>query len=122
VRLVADENVHGKVIRRLRASGYEVESIKETDKGALDPDILARPDLRTAVLITNDRDYGDLVFRRGLPPPQAILYTRTPHRDWLLTSDLLLRELARGVRLHHMTTIASGGVRYKPFIPGVPDG
>jgi predicted nuclease of predicted toxin-antitoxin system len=118
VRLVADENVHGKVVKRLRARGHEVEWIRETDRGALDPDILARPDLRSAVLITNDRDYGDLIFRRRLPPPQAILYTRTPHRDWLLTSDLLLQELARGVRLHHMTTISSGGIRYKPFTPG----
>jgi len=115
VQLIADENVHGKVVARLRAAGYDLAWIKEIAKSAGDPEILRRADVAAAIFITNDRDYGELVFLRGLPPPRAILYTRTPHRDWKLTSDLLITELERGVELGKLTTISAGGVRHKPY-------
>jgi predicted nuclease of predicted toxin-antitoxin system len=44
-------------------------------------------------LVTYDRDYGELVFSRGLTPPPAILYLRQepypPTRPAELLSDLL---------------------------------
>ncbi len=119
--LIADENVHGKVVASLRTAGYYLPWIKEFAVGALDPDILARPDVLASVFITNDSDFGELIFNKGFRPPQAILYTRTLHRDWRLTSDLLLRELEQGVTLGHMTTITSRSIRRTPFPIGAID-
>jgi len=65
--LMADENVHGKVVARLRSDGYDLSWIKELAPGALDPDILVRPDVVASVLITNDSDFGELErFSLGL--------------------------------------------------------
>jgi predicted nuclease of predicted toxin-antitoxin system len=60
---VADEDVHRAIIDRLRADGWTVASIRETYGGAIDPDVLAVAVGAGAVLLTQDKDYGELVYR-----------------------------------------------------------
>jgi predicted nuclease of predicted toxin-antitoxin system len=66
MRFLADENVSKLVITRLRESGFEVLSIKETSSGAPDKDVLAKADSEDCILITEDRDFGELVVRQRL--------------------------------------------------------
>ena len=117
--MLADENVHGKVVTALRAQGYRLEWVKEIARGTGDADLLALPDIGELVFITNDRDFGELVLRRLLPHPLAILYTRTAHRDWQLTTALLVAELEAGVFPAHIATLTKDGVRRRPFPIGV---
>ena len=121
MRLLADENVHGKVVAALRGRGYDVAWVKEIARSADDSDILARPDIGAYVFITNDRDFGDLILRQRSPAPLAVLYTRTPHRDWEGTTALLVAELERGVTPNQIATITRDGVRRRAFPTGVPD-
>ena len=58
IRFLADENVSGLVIERLRASGLEVISIGETRSGAPDKDVLDAAHAEELILITEDRDFG----------------------------------------------------------------
>ncbi|TMJ14891.1 MAG: hypothetical protein E6G94_08470 [Alphaproteobacteria bacterium] len=76
MRLLADENLHPVTVSHLRGVGHNVEWVKETSPGAQDEDILSRPDISELVLVTLDRDFGDLIFRQGFPTPRAILYSR----------------------------------------------
>lgn len=122
MRLLADENVHRKVVMALRQAGLTVEWVRESSAGAEDPDILGRPDIAELVLVTNDGDFGTLIFKDRRPSPRAILYTRTPHRDWQTTTQLVIAELERGVVANHMTTITKDGVRRRPFPTGEDNG
>ena len=115
MRLLADENVHGKVVNELRNHGYEIQWIKETAPGTPDIKILERTDISEFLLITNDRDFGELVFARGLPAPAAILYTRTPHREWKLTATRLIDIIAGGLARGQFVTIEAANVRFKPL-------
>ena len=119
--LIADENTHRGVINRLRDAGLTPEWIKESMPGTPDSDILARADIGSAIFITNDRDFGDLIFHRGMPAPGAILYVRLPHRLADATADRLLALLEVGVTTGHMITITKDGERKKPFPPGASD-
>jgi predicted nuclease of predicted toxin-antitoxin system len=76
VRLLADENVHHTVILRLRAAGHDVVAVAEYAPGSEDPDVMAQAVRDRRILITYDRDYGQLVFARALPAPLAIVYVR----------------------------------------------
>ena len=60
MRFLADENVSRLVIERLRADGFEVISIGESRSGATDKDVLAAADAEGCILITEDRDFGEL--------------------------------------------------------------
>ena len=64
---VADESVDGPVIRSLRQSGHQVLSIAESAPGISDSRVLARALYEQAILLTEDKDFGDLVFRQGNP-------------------------------------------------------
>ena len=115
MELLADENQHPLVVARLRAAGYRVEWIRESSPGTQDEDILARPDIGSVVLLTYDRDFGDLIFNQGLPAPVAILYTRLSRAEPDQIAARLLALLEGGVATGHMTTITKDGERLKPF-------
>jgi predicted nuclease of predicted toxin-antitoxin system len=118
LRLLADENVHPLIIQRLRDREFQVEWIKESSRGARDEDILLRNDIDQLVLITLDRDFGDLIFVRDFPAPLAIIYSRLSRAAPHVIADRILELIERGVRRHHITTITPQGERVKAF-PGV---
>lgn len=66
MRFLADENVSHRVIARLRADGFEVVSIDETRSGASDKVVLETANVEGCILITEDRDFGELVIRQRL--------------------------------------------------------
>jgi predicted nuclease of predicted toxin-antitoxin system len=76
LRILADENVHAGVVAGLRERGHLVEALAETAPGTPDDAILARTDIGSWVLFTYDRDFGDLIFNRGMPCPAGIVYSR----------------------------------------------
>jgi predicted nuclease of predicted toxin-antitoxin system len=81
MRLLADENVPYPSVRLLREAGYEVESMSEIAPGAPDTEVLRRAQTGRQVLITFDRDFGELVYHRGAPAPRAIVYLRFEPSD-----------------------------------------
>jgi predicted nuclease of predicted toxin-antitoxin system len=66
MRFLADENVSRRVIERLRAGGFEVIAISETRSGAPDSDVLQAAEAEGCILITEDRDFGELILRQRL--------------------------------------------------------
>ena len=64
MRFVADENVSRLVIAQLRAGGFDVKAISETSAAASDEEVLASANAEDCVLITEDRDFGELVIRQ----------------------------------------------------------
>jgi predicted nuclease of predicted toxin-antitoxin system len=66
MRFLADENVSRLVIERLRAGGFKVMAISETRSGASDKDVLQAADAQDCILITEDRDFGELIIRQRL--------------------------------------------------------
>lgn len=66
MRFLADENVSRAVIDRLRGNGHDVLSVAETSAGAPDKDILGAAAIEGRILITEDRDFGEMVIRQRL--------------------------------------------------------
>jgi predicted nuclease of predicted toxin-antitoxin system len=65
MRFLVDESVSADVTDYLRSVGQDVISIAEVDRGAVDENILARAVTERRILITNDKDFGEIVFRSG---------------------------------------------------------
>jgi predicted nuclease of predicted toxin-antitoxin system len=61
MRFVADESVDGRTVRALRAAGHDVVYIADEMASTKDPDVLAFAVSRDEVLLTEDKDFGDLV-------------------------------------------------------------
>jgi predicted nuclease of predicted toxin-antitoxin system len=68
MRLLADECVDGRLIAGLRGAGHDVVAVRRGDRSVIE---LARREGR--VLVTEDKDFGDLVFRHGLGVPGLVV-------------------------------------------------
>lgn len=67
LRIIANENISRSVIQVLRDRGHDVLAVKEVMQSAPDGDILARAQAEERLVITHDKDFGELAFRFGLP-------------------------------------------------------
>lgn len=65
MNFVADENIDIEVINILRKAGYAILSIAEDFPGIPDGEVLEIANNQNAILITGDKDFGELVFRLG---------------------------------------------------------
>jgi len=76
MRLLVNENVAGTVIRTLRRRGHDVLSVKESMRGESDPAILERVRQEGRLLVTHDKDFGELAFRSHLPAECGVVLFR----------------------------------------------
>jgi predicted nuclease of predicted toxin-antitoxin system len=80
MQFLANENFPLISVQLLRQSGCSVASITEDSPGIEDPEVLARAVDEQRIILTFDRDYGELIYRFRLPPPKGVIYLRfRPH-------------------------------------------
>jgi predicted nuclease of predicted toxin-antitoxin system len=72
-KFLADESVDFRIIRSLRNDGYQVEAIVELESGIDDDDVLKLAMELEAILLTEDKDFGELTFRLQKPNKGIIL-------------------------------------------------
>jgi len=73
VRLLSDENVARDVLTWLRTTGHEVLSAAEVGAGTPDVNWTVRAEHEQRVILTFDKDFGELVFRDGLTTHGIVL-------------------------------------------------
>jgi hypothetical protein len=71
-RLLLNENFPAPATADLRAAGLDIVAVSECCSGWDDVRVMALAVEEQRWLITFDRDYGELVYLRGLTPPPAI--------------------------------------------------
>jgi predicted nuclease of predicted toxin-antitoxin system len=77
MQFMADESCDFAVVRALRDAGHDVLYVAETDPGAEDAIVIARAYTERRVLLTEDRDFGRLLFA-GSRQAVGVLYLRFP--------------------------------------------
>ncbi len=83
MRWLVDECVDAGLVTRLRASGHDVVYAAEVAPAASDTAILDMAQAQERLLLTEDKDFGDLVFRRGVRVPGTVLLRIDPARHAL---------------------------------------
>ena len=93
MNLLADESIDAPVVERLRADGHDVAYVAEMHQGISDDEVFDHANKMRSVLLTSDKDFGELVFRlhrmalgvilvrlSGLSSDQKahMLFSRTP--------------------------------------------
>lgn len=81
MRILANENVPASAIRALRSRGHDVHWVREDTPGSDDPAVLARAVAEHLVLLTLDKDFGELAFGAGVPAECGIVLCRIPPDD-----------------------------------------
>jgi len=90
---LANENFPLFSIKLLRNAGHNVASVIEETPGAKDLDILKRARRENRIVLTFDRDYGELIYRHRSFIPGGIVYFRfdpsTPEEPAKILSKIL---------------------------------
>jgi predicted nuclease of predicted toxin-antitoxin system len=72
-QIVADESVDFRIVVQLREKGIQVYSITEELPSAKDEIVLKTAHDNRALLLTEDKDFGELVFRLHMPHSGILL-------------------------------------------------
>lgn len=81
MRWLLDENISATVARALREAGHDVLTVKEGMRGKEDVTILARAQLEARIVVTQDKDFGELAFRFLLPAESGVILFRLSGAD-----------------------------------------
>lgn len=73
MNFVADESIDQAIVAALRKSGHNVQYVAELAPGISDSMILDSANKTSSVIITADKDFGDLVYRQKYLNPGIIL-------------------------------------------------
>jgi predicted nuclease of predicted toxin-antitoxin system len=109
MNFLADESCAGPVIRALPETGHDVVAIGEVAKGATDEQVLERAVNEKRVLITEDRDLGELVYARGRSSAGVILvrfHSRARHAKPATAVEAVAK---LGPRLRNAFTVVEPG-------------
>ncbi len=66
MKIIADESVDFGIIKKLRENNFEVISISESNSGISDIEVLGISSKHKCLLITEDKDFGELTYRLKL--------------------------------------------------------
>jgi len=99
MRFLADESCDFTFVRVLRSAGHDVLAVAESAAGASDDKVIALAHSQRRILITEDKDFGQLVFAAAAST-SGVIHVRYPMRyRSTLGADLLRLVEERGETL-----------------------
>jgi predicted nuclease of predicted toxin-antitoxin system len=114
VNILADESVDGPIVYRLRQDGHLVYYVAEMEPGIPDDAVLDLANREAALLLTADRDFGELVYRQHRTTSGVVLVRLaglSPLRKAEIVSSALEQHTTELPRA--FTVISPGTVRIR---------
>jgi predicted nuclease of predicted toxin-antitoxin system len=116
MRILADENVAGEIVEALRRQGHDVAWVLSDASGIPDAKVLRRAGEEGRLVLTFDKDFGELAFRAGIPATPGVILLR------LMASDPSLLAARVASALHsrddwegHFSVVEADRVRMTPL-------
>jgi predicted nuclease of predicted toxin-antitoxin system len=116
MRFLADENVPGDAVDELKAAGHDIVWVRTVAPGSKDEDILELATREERIILTFDKDFGELAWRAGLPASPGIVLFRLPMPAAAEIGTILAARISeRTDWAGHFTVIEPGRVRMRPL-------
>ncbi|MBV9287737.1 MAG: DUF5615 family PIN-like protein [Hyphomicrobiales bacterium] len=116
MRFLANENFPGAAVTALKAAGQDVIWVRTASPGMTDAEVLAWAGRDGRVLLTFDKDFGELARRSGLPNDCGVVLLRLP----IPKAGEVGQRLAKIITERqdwpgHFSVIEPGRVRMRPL-------
>jgi predicted nuclease of predicted toxin-antitoxin system len=118
---LANENFPLDAVEAVRQAGHDVAWVRADAPGSSDPAVLARAVREGRILLTFDKDFGDLAFHAGLPAScGVVLFRLTAASSAGLAAQVLAAVQSRSDWAGHFGVVEPGRVRMRalPLPPG----
>ena len=114
MKFLLDENVDIRLAPFLREQGHDVTAVaQDYPHNLADRDVLALAHREGRTLITNDRDFGELIVRHRLPHAGVILLRLGPEQLTAKTEALTRLLADHADRLDQFVVVTDHGVRVR---------
>jgi predicted nuclease of predicted toxin-antitoxin system len=115
MQFLADEGCDFNFVRALRAAGHDVRAVTEIALRADDPEVIRLATEQSRVLLTEDKDFGQLVFASGAPSAGVVLFRYPTAARQVVIEDFVRFAQEKGEQLRDCFTVFEPGrVRLKP--------
>lgn len=113
MRVLLDACVWSGAIGDLREAGHEVVWAGDWKEDPGDEEILRRAHGEASVLVTLDKDFGEIAIVRGVPHSGIVRLVEVRARDQGLTLNDILARYAEDLRAGAIVTVEPGRVRVR---------
>lgn len=117
MKLLLDTCVWGGARAELEAAGHDVIWAGAWPSDPGDEEILARALGEGRVLVTLDKDFGELAIVRGLPHSGMIRLTNFGARRQAAACLMVLARYGEDLTLGAIITAEPGSMRFRPPVP-----
>ena len=90
--ILADENIHYFIIKKLREAEFNVISVNEVSKGIKDEKVITWAIQNNYLLLTEDKDFGEWVFAHHVKN-LSVLFLRYHFQEYQKIADTLVHLL-----------------------------
>lgn len=116
MRLLANENFPSDAVRALRKDGHDVSWVRTECPGMSDRGVLAKAQNESRIVVTLDKDFGELAFRLGLPASSGVILFRITPRSPRFIADFAAQALkTRSDWAGHFSVVQEHRVRMVPL-------
>jgi predicted nuclease of predicted toxin-antitoxin system len=118
MRFLANENFPGAAVDALQQAGHDVVWVRTAAPGISDAEVLAWAAREQRVLLTFDKDFGELARAGGLPKHCGVILIRlTAPRSMEAAGGLVGLISARSDWADHFSVVEPGRVRMRTLAP-----
>ena len=118
MRLLLDTCVWGKARQELESAAHDVIWAGDWPHDPGDDEILARAHQENRILVTPDKDFGELVIVRGRPHYGILRLVNTATRQQSTVCTHVFAEHGDMLRAGEIVTAESGRLRIRPADSG----
>jgi len=76
MKLLANENFPLASVKILEDAGFDIIAVGKDYAGILDSEVIELAMVEKRAILTFDRDYGELIFRKGYKPHSGVIFLR----------------------------------------------
>lgn len=114
MRILANENIPSDLVSALRAAGHDVAWVRQEAPGNSDVEVLAWARRESRLVVTFDKDFGELAFHAKLPSASGVILFRLPMpRSEEAGARLAKLLAARDDWIGHFSVIEPGRIRMR---------
>jgi predicted nuclease of predicted toxin-antitoxin system len=121
MRLLANENFPALAVVALRRAGHDVAWVHEDAPGTSDGQVLRRGQHENRILLTFDKDFGELAFRLGADASAGVILFRVTLSSPEHAAAIAVLALAQNrTWTGHFAVVEDDRVRLRPLPKHTP--
>jgi len=116
VRFLANENFPLDAVEALQAQGHDIAWVRMDAPGSSDEQVLARANQEKRILLTFDKDFGELAFHARLDAACGVMLFRIPAPSPQYVAHIVVTTVqSREDWSGHFTVVEEHRIRMRPL-------